>query len=120
VSESKPKSRQLHRTISFRLDEEAYARFQNEAYKAGVSQGQLIRAFLDGEKRADTIGLIDKETSLRILASLVSAERKLEELSNILTIACQDGTLSNGAMDNYLSMLAAINQSLREAVHYAH
>ena len=117
--ERNPESQQLRRTISFRLDEETYARFQDEAHKAGVAQGRLIRALLEGRRLPEQKHPVDKKTSLMILTSLIHAERSLEELTLGFTDACQSGRIPAPTLDIVLVTLASINQTLREAVHHA-
>jgi hypothetical protein len=114
-----PESQQLRRTISFRLDEETYARFQEEAHKAGVTQGRLVRALLEGKKLPEHANPIDKQSSLMILTSLIHAERSLEELSIELINACRKEKIPAHTIDIFLGTLASINQTLREAVHHA-
>lgn len=114
-----PESQQLRRTISFRLDEETYARFQEEAHKAGVAQGRFIRALLEGKKLPEHANSVDKKTSLMILTSLIHAERRLEELTFVFTDACQNGRFPAHTIDTFLGTLSLINQTLREAVHHA-
>jgi len=114
-----PESQQLRRTISFRLDEETYVRFQEEAHKAGVAQGRLIRALLEGKKLPEYANPVDKKTSLMILTSLIHAERSLEELTLGFTDACQSGRIPASTLDIVLGTLASINLTLREAIHHA-